>query len=206
MRNCQHARWTCSDEVVETGTHATGRVRLSKFVCPDCQQEFVIMGPQGPVEAIEIPLMEKSKAVEMMRARATQAPAKPAAQKPAAKTQEQRVADAETKILADIGGDGPGTQLALGFFRKGYHASCQACTDLAKRMNEWGASGCRERLDEIVDDILPRAKQWVANTHKLASGVLGLVGAVVDVETPVLRVGIRSAVVEAIDEWEKSQS
>lgn len=129
---------------------------------------------------------------------------KPAAAPPA--TNEDRVAAAEAKIVSDIGGDGPGTRLALGFFRKGYHKSCQACISLAKQMNEWGSAGCRERLDAIVEDILPRAKQWVSDTHKFTKGVLGLVGAVVDVETPLLKTGIRAAVVEAIDEWDASQT
>lgn len=58
---------------------------------------------------------------------------------------------------------GVGSEL-LSIFKSdpiGKHAtSCPACRELARKMNEWGAEGCREHMQEIVEDILPRAKQW----------------------------------------------
>ena len=42
--------------------------------------------------------------------------------------------------------------------------ACQACYDLAVKMNAWGVAGCRQRMDEIVDDILPRAREWWAQS------------------------------------------
>lgn len=56
-------------------------------------------------------------------------------------------------------GEGPGTELLEAFRRMGV-PSCQLCRDAADRMNEWGTAGCRERIDEIVEDILPRAEAW----------------------------------------------
>lgn len=67
-------------------------------------------------------------------------------------------------LSIDSIGDGPGTEL-LGIFKSdpiGKHAtSCPACLQLAQQMNQWGPAGCRERMDEIVEDILPRAKDWI---------------------------------------------
>lgn len=56
-------------------------------------------------------------------------------------------------------GEGPGTELALELERLGM-SSCQQCKHLAGLMNNWGPQGCRERLDEIVVDVLPRARAW----------------------------------------------
>ena len=59
-------------------------------------------------------------------------------------------------------GEGPGTVLHDAIAAMGM-PSCQQCKDLAKRMNAWGVDGCREHFDEIVEDILPRAKNWWSN-------------------------------------------
>lgn len=55
---------------------------------------------------------------------------------------------------------GPGFQLVKYYESLGL-SSCQACHDLAARMDEWGIDGCREKIDDIVADILPRARSWV---------------------------------------------
>ena len=57
-------------------------------------------------------------------------------------------------------GEGPGTNFHE--FLSGLPGvqSCQACYDLAVRMNQWGPDGCRENLAVIVDDVLPRAMRW----------------------------------------------
>lgn len=54
---------------------------------------------------------------------------------------------------------GVGNTLIEMFKEHGFE-SCDACYALAKRMNDWGVSGCQEHLDEIVADILPRALEW----------------------------------------------
>lgn len=54
---------------------------------------------------------------------------------------------------------GPGTELSLELERLGL-SSCQQCKSLAMLMNDWGSDGCRERMDEIVADVLPRARAW----------------------------------------------
>lgn len=59
-------------------------------------------------------------------------------------------------------GDGPGKELSQELLGLGL-PSCQACKDLAHRMNEWGAETCREKIDEIVADVLPRARVWFDN-------------------------------------------
>jgi hypothetical protein len=45
------------------------------------------------------------------------------------------------------------------FAAAGFEA-CEACYELAHRMNEWGVNGCRTNLEMIVADILPRALIW----------------------------------------------
>jgi hypothetical protein len=87
---------------------------------------------------------------------------------------------------------GPGTEL-LAIYSSSGVPPCQACYDLAEKMNQWGVGGCREKLDEIVEDIFPRAKEWVkANmpwTHTLLPGLVEDFG---------IRRKIRSDVTEAI--------
>jgi hypothetical protein len=56
-------------------------------------------------------------------------------------------------------GEGPGTELSQELERLGI-SSCQACKGLARLMNGWGPDGCRSRMDEIVADVLPRARAW----------------------------------------------
>lgn len=71
-------------------------------------------------------------------------------------------------------GFGPGSQL-LAIYEAAGMPHCGECLKLASRMDGWGVVGCRERASEIVDDMLPRAKQWVAEhkpwMHRLAAGI-----------------------------------
>lgn len=75
---------------------------------------------------------------------------------------------------------GPGTEL-LSIWKKAGAASCQLCCEYAKKMDEWGVEGCRKRIDEIVEDVLPRVKQWLAEkktwTAKLYGSAFDLSGA-----------------------------
>lgn len=88
---------------------------------------------------------------------------------------------------------GPGVELKAIFERLEIPA-CQACHELAARMNGWGVAGCRERLEEIIEDMLPRAKEWVKNNrpwiHAMLPGVVEDFG---------IRQRLRGYVTEAID-------
>tara|TARA_R110000803_G_scaffold115342_1_gene183805 strand:+ start:2164 stop:3351 length:1188 start_codon:yes stop_codon:yes gene_type:complete len=55
---------------------------------------------------------------------------------------------------------GPGSELLL-IYKKAKVPSCQSCKDLARRMDKWGPTICRERINEIVAEITPRAIAWV---------------------------------------------
>jgi len=61
-----------------------------------------------------------------------------------------------------VDGTGVGGRLIEMFKSHGFEA-CDACYDLARRMNEWGTEGCRDKLELIVSDILPRALEWESN-------------------------------------------
>lgn len=63
---------------------------------------------------------------------------------------------------------GPGTEL-LAIYEASKIPTCDACKELAQDMNDWGIEGCRSRLDEIVADILPRAKAWIDNEYPWSS-------------------------------------
>jgi len=95
-------------------------------------------------------------------------------------------------------GRGPGSCLVATYTRRGM-PSCQACLDLAAKMDRWGVAGCRERLDEIAEDILLRAREWLGENlpwvHRVLSGV-GL-------EDAALRKVIRHDVNQAIRKAEQ---
>ena len=62
---------------------------------------------------------------------------------------------------------GVGGELSLLF--KAYGVPyCQACKDLARAMDEYGPEKCREDIDKIVDNILPRAREWVDKEYSWA--------------------------------------
>lgn len=58
-----------------------------------------------------------------------------------------------------VEGTGVGGRLIEVFKSHGFEA-CDACYELARRMNEWGPDGCRDNIELIVADILPRALEW----------------------------------------------
>lgn len=88
--------------------------------------------------------------------------------------------------------DGPGTQLLLAYESAGV-PHCQACRDLAAKMDEWGTQACRQRLDEIVEDMMPRARAWVAENKPWIRKLLPRV-----LEDAGIRRKIRSDVLQAI--------
>ncbi len=88
---------------------------------------------------------------------------------------------------------GPGAEL-LSIYEKAGVPKCEDCFDLARRMNNWGVSGCRNNLDKIVADILPRAMEWLKNEHSWAYALLPNV-----VSELAASIRIRSDVNKAID-------
>lgn len=96
--------------------------------------------------------------------------------------------------------NGPGGQLTRAFAASGF-PSCQKCRLLAARMDAWGPAGCRERLEEIVADILPRAKKWLADE---APWLPRWLPGVSRLESAGLRRAIEREVVKAIDAAEQA--
>lgn len=90
-------------------------------------------------------------------------------------------------------GEGPGTELIKIYKAAGVPA-CSQCYALAKQMNLWGPDKCLERLEFLVDDILPRAKSWVEQNrpwiHKLLPNAI---------EDTAIKFKIRMDLKEAID-------
>lgn len=120
-------------------------------------------------------------------------------------------------------GDGPGSELVDDLKHMGM-PNCQQCHMLARRMNEWGVEGCRQRLDSIVEEIMPRAIEWWDNTSyrtktsawwKSSESVLVMLDSAVKVaktsrdrkdgkqkRDAMLRDQVRAQVVRAIDKYE----
>ena len=93
---------------------------------------------------------------------------------------------------------GPGTEL-LKIYASAGVPHCEACLELAQQMNDWGVVQCRAKLEEIVADILPRAKDWVAQQYPWVSRLLPDL-----VEDIGISMRIRSDVKKAIEECEKT--
>lgn len=55
---------------------------------------------------------------------------------------------------------GPGTEL-LEIYKSAGVPHCDACMELAQQMNDWGVDACRLKINDIVQDMLPRAKAWI---------------------------------------------
>lgn len=87
---------------------------------------------------------------------------------------------------------GPGSEL-LKIYKAAGVPTCPACVAMAIQMNQWGPADCAAKVDEIVADMLPRAKIWVAENrpfiHALLPGLVEDVG---------IRWKIRSDVLAAI--------
>lgn len=112
---------------------------------------------------------------------------------------KSRTAATVKQPATEVWPPGPGTEL-LRMYEAAGVPSCQACKDLARRMNEWGSSGCRERLDQIVAEIMPRAKAWVEKNrpwiHKLLPNVIEEAG---------IRHRVRGDVVKVIEAAEAKE-
>jgi len=95
---------------------------------------------------------------------------------------------------------GPGSELMAIYHAAGV-PSCEACRDLAQRMNDWGAAECRQRVEEIVADILPRAMEWLDNQYPWAAKLLPSI-----ISVPAASFKIRNDVLKAIETFETTVS
>jgi hypothetical protein len=118
-------------------------------------------------------------------------------------------------------GEGPGTEL-LKMLREMGLPSCQLCYELAMRMNTYGVSGCREKLDTIVDEMMPRAREWWKGTDwrkktvvfwKSRISALNMLSGLAEADPAaqgkldaMLKACVRSQVVSAIDTYEKNNA
>lgn len=91
-----------------------------------------------------------------------------------------------------LNGYGPGSQL-LKLWADMPH--CDACEQLAAQMDAWGKAGCTQRFDEIVADILPRAKTWMTENKPWVHKILSITST----ENVALRLGISLKVRKAIE-------
>lgn len=92
---------------------------------------------------------------------------------------------------------GPGTEL-LRIYEAAGVPSCDACKELAQEMNNWGVAECRKKLEEIVLDILPRAKAWLDDRHPWATKLIPDA-----LEDYAIAKRLRADITKAIDEAEK---
>jgi hypothetical protein len=95
---------------------------------------------------------------------------------------------------------GPGTELKKIFEAVGV-PTCQACQELTTMMNQWGVAGCRQRIESIVNDILPRAKDWMKDNRPWIHALLPNA-----VEDWGIRQRIRGYITEAIEAAERKES
>lgn len=94
---------------------------------------------------------------------------------------------------------GAGTELVR--ILKGYGVpACQACRDLAAKMDSWGIESCRDRIEDIVDDMLPRAKDWIASKRRWIHSLLPD-----SVETFAVKLRLRGLINEAIESVESQK-
>lgn len=95
---------------------------------------------------------------------------------------------------------GPGTEL-IKIYQEAGVPSCSQCNDLATLMDEWGADKCEENIAFLIDDILPRAKNWIANNkpwvHRLLPNTVEEIG---------IRIKVRGDIKEAIERSRKQNT
>ena len=64
----------------------------------------------------------------------------------------------KTKTPEERLGDGVGTELTKLIPKSLEHRGC-GCKDYAKKMNNWGVEGCKQRFDQIVDRLVRKGKE-----------------------------------------------
>lgn len=106
--------------------------------------------------------------------------------------------EANASLDAEMDG-GPGTELKKIWTVKGY-PECDACTELAARMNSWGVRRCKIKLEEIVNEVLPRAKTWLDENRPWMMAIAKIADAVHVIDRDEeIRKEIRKDVQSAID-------
>jgi len=93
---------------------------------------------------------------------------------------------------------GPGTELKK-ILQKFGVPPCADCDSLALVMNQWGPGVCRQRVEDLVDDMLPRAVTWMSQEHPWAHRLLKGV-----VEKSAIKITLRKYIHQAIDAYVKS--
>lgn len=66
---------------------------------------------------------------------------------------------------------GAGTELIAIFTKKGV-PSCKACKDMARKMDKMGINRCEESIDGLAEEMLPRARGWIAINRSWVHRVL----------------------------------
>lgn len=92
---------------------------------------------------------------------------------------------------------GPGAELLAIHSEKGY-PHCEECRTYAVKMNGWGVDGCRNRIPQIVEDIMPRVVEWVKTDAPLHVRLLGRMVPGERLETEI-RSRLTANVIEAIE-------
>lgn len=187
---CQHKNLASIN--VDTGPDGSPAIlRISGVTCKDCGQKMELNAGKGWFPGLQILL------------KAADGKAAPPAKK---------------LTLREEIGDGPGTELAEELERLGV-SSCQACKAQAVVMNANGAAWCRENVDALVADILPRARAWADHAtlqeklalwwqsdmtlaEKLKAGVKAATWQLDES----LKVAIRSRVLAAVERWEATRA
>lgn len=95
-------------------------------------------------------------------------------------------------------GEGPGTELKKLLEAEGI-PSCSACLETARRMNELGPEKCIESLEELVEEILPRAREWVSQNYKWSKALPSFA------KDPIIRERIRENIKKAVTNFRESQ-
>ena len=141
-----------------------------------------LFGESQEVETFAVDLGKKKETAAPKR-QATQPTTRPARQSRPPQPQPQKKGGcrscgkgprviARQEIKAEPNGYGPGSQL-LKLWQDMPH--CDACEELAGEMDRWGVAGCRRRFDAIVADILPRAREWMADNRPFFHKVLATI-------------------------------
>lgn len=95
-------------------------------------------------------------------------------------------------------GEGPGTELKKLLEAEGI-PSCSACLETARKMNELGPEKCIESLDELAEEILPRAREWVFQNYKWSKALPSFA------KDPIIREQIRENIKKAVTNFRESQ-
>lgn len=95
-------------------------------------------------------------------------------------------------------GEGPGTELKKLLEAEGI-PSCSACLETARKMNELGPEKCIESLEELAEEILPRAREWVSQNYKWSKALPSFA------KDPIIREQIRENIKKAVTNFRESQ-